>query len=367
MSLIHSNIKYNKVLALLNRTFRTLYELNELVNESKDHIEQKKEAIKEGVLTCLNLLRPSIRENNQITPINDSKKKIIIKKKNFNILHDESDVDENENDKENQSTTPILDENIIRRKTVRGSNSSKRSVSLKQQESESPSKRTKKTEDIDTPLTIISPTVIKKTTPNRKKTNDNGEEKIVKSLRLARKVHQITNDSKSIETSKLTVKQKNEEETKSLSHVQEKPIINRKKPILTNKSSIDVRNDKGESLIHQAVKKGDITRVKQLIDEGHSVNTIDHNSWTPLHEVKLFTYLFCTKIFFQACSMRNIPLMELLLANNANINVQGGSQRMTVLHEAVSDEDADEAIIKFLLENGADPYIEYILIFHKFF
>jgi hypothetical protein len=25
-----------------------------------------------------------------------------------------------------------------------------------------------------------------------------------------------------------------------------------------------------------------------LIDEGHSVNTIDHNSWTPLHEVKLF-------------------------------------------------------------------------------
>jgi len=54
--------------------------------------------------------------------------------------------------------------------------------------------------------------------------------------------------------------------------------------------------------------------------------------------------------------------MELLLANNANINVQGGAERMTVLHEAVSNEDADESIIKFLLENGADPYIEYILI-----
>ncbi len=60
--------------------------------------------------------------------------------------------------------------------------------------------------------------------------------------------------------------------------------------------------------------------------------------------------------------MGNIPLMELLLANNANINVQGGTERMTVLHEAVSNEDSDEKIIEFLLENGADPYIEYVLI-----
>jgi ankyrin repeat protein len=56
--------------------------------------------------------------------------------------------------------------------------------------------------------------------------------------------------------------------------------------------------------------------------------------------------------------MGNIPLMELLLANNANINVQGGAERMTVLHEAVSSENSDETIIEFLLENGADPYIE---------
>ena len=49
---------------------------------------------------------------------------------------------------------------------------------------------------------------------------------------------------------------------------------------------MDTRNDKGESLVHQAVKKGDIARVKQLIDDGHTVNTIDHNSWTPFHEVR---------------------------------------------------------------------------------
>jgi ankyrin repeat protein len=70
--------------------------------------------------------------------------------------------------------------------------------------------------------------------------------------------------------------------------VQEKPTASSKQLMLPKKSSTDIRNDKGESLIHQAVKKGDITRVKQLIEEGHSVNTIDHNSWTPLHEVKLY-------------------------------------------------------------------------------
>ena len=53
--------------------------------------------------------------------------------------------------------------------------------------------------------------------------------------------------------------------------------------------------------------------------------------------------------------------MELLLANNANINVQGGSERVTVLHEAVSNENSDELMIKFLLENGADPQIQYVL------
>jgi ankyrin repeat protein len=63
--------------------------------------------------------------------------------------------------------------------------------------------------------------------------------------------------------------------------------------------------------------------------------------------------------------MRNIPLMELLLANNANINIQGGDERMTVLHEAILNEDSDESLITFLLENGADPYTEYIWIPHR--
>ncbi len=63
--------------------------------------------------------------------------------------------------------------------------------------------------------------------------------------------------------------------------------------------------------------------------------------------------------------MNNIPLMELLLANNANINIQGGDDRMTVLHEAVLNEDFNESTIKFLLENGADPHIKYVFISYK--
>ncbi len=178
-------------------------------NESKDHIEQKKEAIKEGVCTCLNLLRPIIRENNQITPTIDTKKKIIIKKKTFNILHENSD---DENEKENQAISPLLDENSKRRQTVRGSNTSKRSVSLKTPDKESPPKRTKTTEDIDVPLPIISPAIVKKITPSRKKTTDDGgEEKPAKSIRLIRKAQQTTDDSKSNETIKLTKKQKEEE------------------------------------------------------------------------------------------------------------------------------------------------------------
>ena len=185
-------------------------------NEPKEHIEQKKEAIKEGVLTCLNLLRSTIRETNQIAPVSDLKKKIIIKKKNLNILHNESDEEE----KENQSTTPEIEENAVRRKTVRGSNASKRSVSIKTPENESPPKRTKTTEDIDAPLSVISPTVVKKgTTPVRKKLSNDGDEKQTKSLRLTRKVQQTADESKTIESSKSAKKVKKDDETEVRLHL----------------------------------------------------------------------------------------------------------------------------------------------------
>jgi ankyrin repeat protein len=62
--------------------------------------------------------------------------------------------------------------------------------------------------------------------------------------------------------------------------------------------------------------------------------------------------------------MGDVPLMELLITNNANINIQGGNERMTVLHEAILNENCNESIVKFLLENGADPHIKYASFFH---
>ena len=328
LSLIHSNIKYNKILGLLNRTFRTLYELSQwrctihhlsscspslvddLPVESNEHIEEKKEAISEGVRTCLTLIRPSIREHNQKTPTVEPKKKIIIRKKNFDILHDGSDNDE---DKENESMTPVLTEENRRRTTARGSNPSKRPASSKQQENdenESPPKRSKKTNDLDAPLPIISPAVAKKSTPTRKKPSTDGEEKKALSIRFTRKVQSKTDADTSSEnidklkkdesnTSTEVVMRRSLHSSTDLSHfhLQEKSVAAKKKPVLATKSSIDIRNDKGESLLHQAVKKGDVARVKQLIDDGNSVNTVDNNSWTPLHEVSndlsLRSFLSC--------------------------------------------------------------------------
>lgn len=64
--------------------------------------------------------------------------------------------------------------------------------------------------------------------------------------------------------------------------------------------------------------------------------------------------------------MDNIPLMELLLSNNANINIPGGHEKMTVLHEAILNVEPNGTIIKFLLENGADPQVKYVLGLHIF-
>ena len=53
-------------------------------------------------------------------------------------------------------------------------------------------------------------------------------------------------------------------------------------------------------------------------------------------------------------------MIELLIKHQANINLPGGDERMTVLHEAVTDENPDETLIKYLLENGADPQIKFV-------
>ena len=134
------------------------------------------------------MLRSLSRETKSTMSNNELKKKIIIKKKNFNILNDDSDENE---DKENQSS---LSDESLRRKTARGSNPTKRIASLKENETESPPKRSKLTEDIDKPLPIISPAISKKTIVIRTKKLDDGEEKKVTSLCLTRKAVALAKD-----------------------------------------------------------------------------------------------------------------------------------------------------------------------------
>ena len=160
--------------------------------------------------TCLNLLRPTLRDSNPITPVIEAKKKIIIKKKTFNILQPDSD---DESEKENQSIGTVpADDVSARRQTARGSNASKRSASSKisnEDGNESPSKRSKTMDDLDKPLPIISPAIAKTLTPTRKQASDEGDKtKKSTSLRLTRKTYSATTDqSTSILTTKLTKKQ----------------------------------------------------------------------------------------------------------------------------------------------------------------
>ena len=166
------------------------------------------------MVTCLNLLRPTLRDSNPITPVIEAKKKIILKKKTFNILHVDSD---DENEKENQSISTVSADDVsARRQTARGSNASKRPASSKKSngdETESPSKRSKTMNDLDKPLPIISPAIAKALTPTRKQASDEGEKtKKSTSLRLTRKTHPATTDSStSIMTTKLTKKQRTDE------------------------------------------------------------------------------------------------------------------------------------------------------------
>ncbi|CAF0860216.1 unnamed protein product [Didymodactylos carnosus] len=122
-----------------------------------------------------------------------------------------------------------------------------------------------------------------------------------------------------------------------------KKTINDKRTPSKNKiSKDDKRNKKGETLIHQAVIKGDIERVKKLIMNGHAVNTKDFNSWTPLHE---------------ASASGNIPLMEILIKSGANINAPGGEDHLPPLHDLIINEKPNDCI-KILIENGADPSVK---------
>ncbi|GFS32906.1 ankyrin repeat domain-containing protein 12 [Nephila pilipes] len=102
------------------------------------------------------------------------------------------------------------------------------------------------------------------------------------------------------------------------------------------------RNERGETSLHVATIKGDFEKVKKLLKQGASVNTVDNAGWTPLHE---------------ACNYGWYKIAKLLIEYDANINAVG-FDKFTPLHDAAVNKH--EKIVSLLLEYGANPLQENV-------
>jgi hypothetical protein len=91
--------------------------------------------------------------------------------------------------------------------------------------------------------------------------------------------------------------------------------------------------------IHDAAKAGDIAKVKALLKAKPSlVNNEMSHGWTPLHVAVLFD---------------QSDVIEVLLANKADVNVKEGVDGQTPLHKAVDYGDKKRTI-ELLVNHGAE-------------
>jgi hypothetical protein len=108
------------------------------------------------------------------------------------------------------------------------------------------------------------------------------------------------------------------------------------------------KNDVGETMVHKAAIKGDVEKVRELLEDNAYVNTTDNNGWTPLHE---------------ACNHGHEDIVKLLLTiadPKAKVNTIGSNivsiDKITPLHDAA--ENSYASICKLLLEHGANPRLK---------
>ncbi|XP_033762661.1 BRCA1-associated RING domain protein 1-like [Pecten maximus] len=85
-------------------------------------------------------------------------------------------------------------------------------------------------------------------------------------------------------------------------------------------NEMEKRNAKGETPLQVGCIKGDLVKVKELLEGGATPNTRDNAGWTPLHE---------------ACHYGYVDIARLLLDYGALIDVPG-TENATPLHDAVS-------------------------------
>jgi cytohesin len=90
--------------------------------------------------------------------------------------------------------------------------------------------------------------------------------------------------------------------------------------------------------IHEAVKAGNVAKVKQLLaSKPKLVNERDSQSWTPLH---------------WAAKRSSKEIAAVLLAHNANVTAKAGMTEVQPLHMAA--QYGSKEVVELLLEHGAD-------------
>ncbi|KAF5725777.1 Ankyrin repeat family protein [Tripterygium wilfordii] len=101
------------------------------------------------------------------------------------------------------------------------------------------------------------------------------------------------------------------------------------------------KDDRGWTMLHIGARKGDIKKVKRLLDKGMDVNVAawgpKSNGLTPLH---------------LAAEGGHLEVMDVLLERGANIDARTwGACGWTPLHTAAKERKKEA--VKFLVENGA--------------
>jgi cytochrome c len=121
--------------------------------------------------------------------------------------------------------------------------------------------------------------------------------------------------------------------------------------------------------LHDAVKDGDIAKVKQLIASGEDVNQNQRSLGTPLHQASILgnrelaelliarganvnadNKIFGTPLYL-AARKGNVGVAAVLVANGANVSARW-TDGSTPLHAAAEGGHAD--VIELLIVNGAD-------------
>lgn len=138
---------------------------------------------------------------------------------------------------------------------------------------------------------------------------------------------------------------------------------------------LEARTGLGETALHYLAVENQLGAVKLLVEAGAQVNTLNVCSGTPLSEaaslgyVELVAYLLSQgahlhipgqrePALHQAVRSGNPTLVQLLLTAGAAIDEQNDLKE-TALHLA-AQEDARFAVLKLLLEAGANPALKRI-------